>query len=662
MADLSFLDPQTTGSPDTSSPLEAAAPDLSFLDPGTAAPSGPNPLIQARDLTSGMDPVKTAKVIDLSRKTGLPARVVEPNMPDLERQQMLSDQKLDTVHQLYPGTAQFLSDPDAFAVAQHDIDGLTMLEGTLSQYNPGVMERLGQKWGESTEQLEDSLRGFVMGSLQTFLDTSSPEVADGSNWDSGLGRMIRGIAQDALAYVQGFHEQQKRGRSAPLLPADNVVQQYAEDFIGAAAPILATIGISAVGSPVAGATFMGTQIAGGDYLSRTEQGADPTTAYLSGLADAALQAPLEAIGLGKFFQIFKTTGMGNVLKAAATAMGTEFVTEFLQKYPEDLTEALALAEPRGQDVWGALGQFADNLDETTVNGLYEGLLSLPWAIVGGAGHMSTEYVKARASEREQAVIDAVTQGVQSSQLAQLDPLMFEQAVALMKQGSAVENVYIPAQAFAQSYGQSDVRAQVMEQLGVTQEQLDTQASSGGDLVIPLEKYAKAVAMNPDFAAAIANDRRLTADGYTRNEKAAFDEEMTLNMQRAVEVARQERGVKDQFDAETKAIYDEALELRKAAGTVDNAATSDALGMAAAFTNIARMSEGQYTPQQLWEMYKPKVVGPDVTFQPEVDPLDNPGDWATAELELNGTKTTAGEAVNTLKQRMAQYEKLLDCIG
>lgn len=285
MADLSFLDPQTTGSPDTSSPLEAAAPDLSFLDPGTAAPSGPNPLIQARDLTSGMDPVKTAKVIDLSRKTGLPARVVEPNMPDLERQQVLSDQKLDTVHQLYPGTAQFLADPDAFAVAQHDIDGLTMLEGTISQYNPGVMERLGQKWGESTEQLEDNLRGFVMGSLQTFLDTSAPEVADGSNWDSGLGRMIRGIAQDALTYVQGFHEQQKKGRSAPLLPADNVVQQYAEDFIGAAAPILATIGISAVGSPVAGASFMGTQIAGGDYLSRTEQGADPTTAYLSGLAD-----------------------------------------------------------------------------------------------------------------------------------------------------------------------------------------------------------------------------------------------------------------------------------------------------------------------------------------------------------------------------------------
>lgn len=673
MADLSFLDPQTTGEPQTESPLEAASPDLSFLDPGTSAqPSGPNPLIQARDLTSGMDPVKTAKVIDLSRKTGLPARVVEPNMPDLERQQVLSDQKLDTVHQLYPGTARFLSDPDAFAVAQHDIDGLTMLEGTISQYNPGVMERLSQKWGESTEQLEDSLRGFVMGSLQTFLDTSAPEVADGSDWDSGLGRMIRGIAQDALTYVQGFHEQQKKGRSAPLLPADNVVQQYAEDFIGAAAPILATIGISAVGSPVAGASFMGTQIAGGDYLSRTEQGADPTTAYLSGLADAALQAPLEAIGLGKFFQIFKTTGMGNVLKAAATAMGTEFVTEFLQKYPEDLTEALALAEPRGQDVWGALGQFADNLDETTVNGLYEGLLSLPWAIVGGAGHMSTEYVKARASEREQAVIDAVTQGVQTSQLAQLDPLMFEQAVALMKQGSAVENVYIPAQAFAQMYSHNiEVRAAAMDSLGITEEQLEAQASTGGDLVIPLEKYAKAVATVPDFAAAIANDRRLTADGYTRNEKAAFDEEMALNMQRAVEVARQEREVKDQFDAETKAIYEEALELRKAAGVVGNAAASDALGMSAAFTNIARMSEGQYTPQQLWEAYKPKVVGPDTvltestdTVQPTgepVDPFDTPGEWATAELDINGTKAPAGDVVNALKQRATEYEKLMGCL-
>ena len=129
-------------------------------------------------------------------------------------------------------------------------------------------------------------------------------------------------------------------------------------------------------------------------------------------------------------------------------------------------------------------------------------------------------------------------------------------------------------------GQKDV----LDSLGITEEQLEAQASTGGDLVIPLEKYAKAVATVPDFAAAIANDRRLTADGYTRNEKAAFDEEMALNMQRAVEVARQEREVKDQFDAETKAIYEEALELRKAAGMVDNAAASDALGMSAAFTN------------------------------------------------------------------------------
>jgi hypothetical protein len=577
--------------------------DLSTLSADTA----PNPLINSRELTHGMDSAKTAKVLSLSRDSGLPPRVVEQHLDEMERRRTIPDEKLDLIQNQYPQTAQLLSDSDFFAVAQDDIDRMMALEGTIRQYNPGVWERLGAKWEDSRQQLEDGIRGFALGALSSYVQLADAEEAGGFVPNSGV-KALRELARGALTHVRAKHEAEVSKRTADLLPADNMIQQYVEDFVGASAPILATIGISAFGSPVAGAAFMGTQIAGGDYLSRKEQGVSDVAAFGSGLADAALQAPLEALSLGKFFNIFKATGGAQILKTVATALGTEFTTEFLQKFPEDLTEDLALVDVRGQDVWDALGGFMDNLDETAKAGLYEGLLSAPWALLGGAGQVVRDYSNMRATEQEQTILDSLTQDITQTNLAQLDPVLHQQALQILASGSQIENVFIDSQAFEAAYGQDVAgQTQVLNSLGISQEAYQNAVATGEELTVQLGNYASTVAAFPEFANNLANDRKLSKQGLTRNEWMQTQQELAKTYQDILIQSQEEVQAATQEDAETKAIFEQVYAARQAAGRVPDAARLDAAQFTAALVSMAKMSEGKYTATQLFEAYMPQVT-------------------------------------------------------
>ena len=619
-ADIKDIVPAVQGNLD-----QLGSNDVSTLSADVA----PNPLINSRELTHGMDPVRTSKVLTLSRESGLPPRVVEQHVDEMERRRTISDEKLDLIQNQYPQTAQLLSDPDFFAVAQDDIDRLTALEGTIRQYNPGAWERIGTKWEESRQQLEDGVRGFALGALSSYVQLADEEEAGGFVPNSGV-KALRELARGALAHVQAKHDVEKAKRTAPLLPAENNLQQYVEDFVGASAPILATMAITALTrSPYAGSAFMATQIAGGDYLARKEQGASDVAAFSSGLADAALQAPLEALSLGKFFNIFKATGGAQILKTVATALGTEFTTEFLQKFPEDLTEDLALIDVRGQDVWDALGGFMDNLDETAKAGLYEGLLSAPWALLGGAGQVVRDYSNMRATEQEQTILDSLTQDIAQTNLAQLDPVLHQQALQILASGSQIENVFIDSQAFEAAYG-PDVagQAQVLDSLGISQEAYQNAVATGEELTVQLGNYASTVAAFPEFANKLANDRKLSKQGLTRNEWLQTQQELAKTYQDILIQSQEEVQAATQEDAETKTIFKQVYAARQAAGRVPDAARLDAAQFTAALVSMAKMSEGKYTPTQLFEAYMPQVRA----GQPAVDEQTLQQDAAYAGVE------------------------------
>ena len=163
------------------------------------------------------------------------------------------------------------------------------------------------------------------------------------------------------------------------------------DAVRAMPPMLASIATTYLTkNPKLGLAIMGAYIAGSDYEKfRKMTGADRAT--FASLFDAVLQAPLEAISLGKFTKLINARGVGNIAKAAGISSATEGVTEAAQSFPEWWAEMIARAEKEGGGTaWGeiqwVMKQFSlpDVARKVFGDALYEGLVgALMGAFSGG---------------------------------------------------------------------------------------------------------------------------------------------------------------------------------------------------------------------------------------------------------------------------------------
>jgi len=154
---------------------------------------------------------------------------------------------------------------------------------------------------------------------------------------------------------------------------------YIQDVIMVAPQIAGTVAAATIGGPGAGFAFAGSQIAGSKYQQLTEEGVNPERAFIASIGDAALQAPLEMIGIGKALKVFKPGKIaGKAIKEIIEAGATEFVTETIQKYPEAITEIWAKTE--GKSNQERTDQFIDNFWEITKAGIKEGLVAAPFGV------------------------------------------------------------------------------------------------------------------------------------------------------------------------------------------------------------------------------------------------------------------------------------------
>jgi hypothetical protein len=114
---------------------------------------------------------------------------------------------------------------------------------------------------------------------------------------------------------------------------------WLEDFIRMGPQIGTQILAGMLTGGAGSAAVMFAQIAGGKTEMLLKDGADFKTAATAGLWDAALQVPLEQVGLSKLTKFMKTRGsIVAKLKKAVELFGTEVLTEYSQAYPDAATE------------------------------------------------------------------------------------------------------------------------------------------------------------------------------------------------------------------------------------------------------------------------------------------------------------------------------------
>jgi hypothetical protein len=192
------------------------------------------------------------------------------------------------------------------------------------------------------------------------------------------------------------------------------ITRYFEDIVQMAPQFGAQAVVTMAGTPVAGGVFMFDQIAGSKYAELRQQGVEPERAYKASIASAAGQAPLEAIGIGKVFKAWKVgKPLTAKLKSMATAGATEFVTEWMQKYPD--LAADVWAKTPGKTTSDRAKAFAKRFWQATKEGLYEGSVAFWMGGAGRAGKISYDEGTQTAREIDAAIdTDKMAEDVQKN--------------------------------------------------------------------------------------------------------------------------------------------------------------------------------------------------------------------------------------------------------
>ena len=463
------------------------------------------------------------------------------------------------------------------ALARDDTDGLAGVFSTAKAFGESVAE-FGDRamhWAtfEAADDVRDMGRSLVHGAADFNRSLLGGAQALSDNL-FGVGSAPSRMLASAQEWVKWARPEEVR--------ADTRIGQLGYDFIRSAPQQLGNI-MAAAANPAVALSLMGVQLGGGSYAELREQGVTPQRALVSGLANAVMQAPLEKLSLDRFMGIFNSASFRDTIGRTLGAMGSEFVTEYLQKYPELVTNLWGLAEKQGTDPADQIAWFgrtlfdADTLAQANREGLYEGLIGAMWGGLGGG----VRSLAVRNLERQRAR-DFVRQNielhsaVEASQTKKIAPDYMEDALDNAA-GVLSQSVYIPAQAALDLAGQGQ---DVLTPLGISQEAARQAAEAGVDLEVKLSSlHAR---LDDESMAAVAPLLRQTADAPNAQEAERADD--AARVQAVVEDARQRRRRTDAVRREEQRLVREMVPLvgKEAAETYGKLNTAQARAFEAAY--------------------------------------------------------------------------------
>lgn len=425
----------------------------------------------------------TAQRVASARATalqlGLPDSVVEADLQYAQR-----EAQARRIEQNSPFALWAARSKERAALARDDTDGLSGVFATARAFGESVAE-FGDRamhWAtfEAADDVRDMGRSLIHGAADFNRSLLGGAQALSDNL-FGVGSAPSRMLASAQEWVKWARPEEVR--------ADTRIGQLGYDFIRSAPQQLGNI-MAAAANPAVALSLMGVQLGGGSYAELREQGVTPQRALVSGLANAVMQAPLEKLSLDRFMGIFNSASFRDTIGRTLGAMGSEFVTEYLQKYPELVTNLWGLAEKQGTDPADQIAWFgrtlfdADTLAQANREGLYEGLIGAMWGGLGGGFRSlavrNLERQRARDFVRQNIELHSA---VEASQTKKIAPDYMEDALDNAA-GVLSQSVYIPAQAALDLAGQG---RDVLTPLGITLEDAQKAAASGVDLEVKLSR-------------------------------------------------------------------------------------------------------------------------------------------------------------------------------
>lgn len=328
----------------------------------------------------------------------------------------------------------------------------------------------------------------------------------------------------------------------------NELEQLGIDLASGAGQLVGQAAVTMATGGTGGMAFMGTQIAGNQYLDLRQQGVSAENARWPSITNALMQAPLERFGLeGILAKLPAKSVLREKAKRIAQAAITEGVTEWLQQYPEEITNLYAL-QPGDRNnpqerrkAWFAAGdEFIRNFGDITREGAYAGLIG---GMLGGfGGGVNVMFRSVDRQIRKQVHNELLQDTAKRIDNVKKSGIRPDYARNVINANNPGDKIYVDGETMHQ-YMQSGNATEIAKNIGVTEAEVQKAAESGTDVAINRGDFEAAAAKMPDFFESVQNGVAFEEGGYTLT-KAQLEEEQQKLLR---EVQREDPLLRQQMD-------------------------------------------------------------------------------------------------------------------
>lgn len=465
------------------------------------------------------DQERASRILNASQFTGLPPEVVDPDLDNIERSIMSRDFDIEAYKKRAPAWTSYLAEnPYHMAALERDMESMGYVERSLKQ--------IGMGWDATWAQVEmaqlQNARIEQNGIFTPEQESRYEEISKlQTDHEFGAEGFVSFLVKNAKMLGPTLHSMQQGieyglGGAAVGAGSAAVVGQ-AGPQVALPEEVLTVPAAALVGFNVGAATGAGKAAfeleRGFAYGEYRESGMDHETAQMAANTVGAVNASLELVGIAKAVKYVPWLREGServaarltgdvltrpgMARASATAalrfgevLGTEVLTEAMQ---ESVT--MAAGEVFGGDVYDlSYEMFVDRVAETALETMQGAFLI---SAVGPGMSYYGDLRKAHQAQKMQSVFETLAHGAANSTTRQKNPGAYTQFVQRLREQGATENVYIDAERFV-TYFQENGRDPdaVAAEAGIDVRELQEAQEIGGDVAIPVDRYAEKIAPTP----------------------------------------------------------------------------------------------------------------------------------------------------------------------
>lgn len=386
--------------------------------------------------------------------------------------------------------------------------------------------------------LKSGVRG-VLGAAKGAIDSNIAEHKKNDPNYRPVNDWAYGVTESLQSGIDSLQREE--------IKADSAAGQLMYDLTEGAVQLAMQVAVTAATGGTAGAIYMGTTIAGDQYLELRKEGVDAERAMQASLMNAPFQAALEKIGMGKIMaKLPAGSGLRKKLGEVLKSGFEEGITEGLQELPEQFTNIWA--KDKNATPESMVAKWGENWEQNVKEAGYSALLG---SILGGSAkglHIITDSVSRKVGEKITEV--KKEQLVAEAERVAKSGVNPEYAAALIDANSQGETVTVQATDL-NALKQQTNGAKLVETLGVTEEQIEQAAENGQDIDISRGRFIAAMVENKGLYEA-------TKDGMLFD----INGDLSTNAAENLKTLRADTKVSEeqmqQLDLEVKAVVNSAI--------------------------------------------------------------------------------------------------------